>query len=234
MYRIMLVEDDRELGETIKSLLTLKGYDVTLIGSVKEYSKHTEVYDMYLLDVKLPDGDGFQICEKIRHNLDAPIIFITSCDDEESIVKGLDIGGDDYVTKPFHNAVLLSRISANLRRQAMLDNSISNTDKNNSNIYTLGSLVINFDNLTIKKAGKDIQLSPTEFALLEILVCNRCLIVRREVFFQKLWDRTGTFVEDNTLTVTVSRLKTKLGKMDNSDKNYIDTIRGVGYRWRER
>ena len=103
-----------------------------------------------------------------------------------------------------------------------------------SNIYTLGSLVINFDNLTIKKAGKDIQLSPTEFALLEILVCNRCLIVRREVFFQKLWDRTGTFVEDNTLTVTVSRLKTKLGKMDNSDKNYIDTIRGVGYRWRER
>lgn len=92
----------------------------------------------------------------------------------------------------------------------------------------------NFDNLTIKKAGKDIQLSPTEFALLEILVCNRCLIVRREVFFQKLWDRTGTFVEDNTLTVTVSRLKTKLGKMDNSDKNYIDTIRGVGYRWRER
>lgn len=116
----------------------------------------------------------------------------------------------------------------------MLDNSISNTDKNNSNIYTLGSLVINFDNLTIKKAGKDIQLSPTEFALLEILVCNRCLIVRREVFFQKLWDRTGTFVEDNTLTVTVSRLKTKLGKMDNSDKNYIDTIRGVGYRWRER
>ena len=234
MYRIMLVEDDKELGETIKSLLTLKGYDVTLIGSVKEYNKHTEVYDMYLLDVKLPDGDGFQICEKIRHNLDAPIIFITSCDDEESIVKGLDIGGDDYVTKPFHNAVLLSRISANLRRQAMLDNSISNTDKNNSNIYTLGSLVINFDNLTIKKAGKDIQLSPTEFALLEILVCNRCLIVRREVFFQKLWDRTGTFVEDNTLTVTVSRLKTKLGKMDNSDKNYIDTIRGVGYRWRER
>ena len=121
MYRIMLVEDDRELGETIKSLLTLKGYDVTLIGSVKEYNKHTEVYDMYLLDVKLPDGDGFQICEKIRHNLDAPIIFITSCDDEESIVKGLDIGGDDYVTKPFHNAVLLSRISANLRRSGMND-----------------------------------------------------------------------------------------------------------------
>ena len=234
VYRIMIVEDDRELRETLKELLILKNYDVITSGSVKEFDEHTDIYDMYLLDVKLPDGDGFDICERIRHNSDAPIIFITSCDDEESIIKGLDMGGDDYVTKPFHNAVLLSRISANLRRQAMLDKSISNMDKSNSNIYTLGSLVINFDNLTIKKAGKDIQLSPTEFALLEILVCNRCLIVRREVFFQKLWDRTGTFVEDNTLTVTVSRLKTKLGKMDNSDKNYIDTIRGVGYRWRER
>ena len=234
VYRIMIVEDDRELRETLKELLILKNYDVITSGSVKEFDEHTDIYDMYLLDVKLPDGDGFDICERIRHNSDAPIIFITSCDDEESIIKGLDMGGDDYVTKPFHNAVLLSRISANLRRQAMLDKSISNMDKSNSNIYTLGSLVINFDNLTIKKAAKYIQLSPTEFALLEILVCNRGLIVRREVFFQKLWDRTGTFVEDNTLTVTVSRLKTKLGKMDNSDKNYIDTIRGVGYRWRER
>ena len=234
VYRIMIVEDDRELRETLKELLILKNYDVITSGSVKEFDEHTDIYDMYLLDVKLPDGDGFDICERIRHNSDAPIIFITSCDDEESIIKGLDMGGDDYVTKPFHNAVLLSRISANLRRQAMLDKSISNIDKSNSNIYTLGSLVINFDNLTIKKAAKDIQLSPTEFALLEILVCNRGLIVRREVFFQKLWDRMGTFVEDNTLTVTVSRLKTKLGKMDNSDKNYIDTIRGVGYRWRER
>ena len=234
VYRIMIVEDDRELRETLKELLILKNYDVITSGSVKEFDEHTDIYDMYLLDVKLPDGDGFDICERIRHNSDAPIIFITSCYDEESIIKGLDMGGDDYVTKPFHNAVLLSRISANLRRQAMLDKSIYNMDKSNSNIYTLGSLVINFDNLTIKKAAKDIQLSPTEFALLEILVCNRGLIVRREVFFQKLWDRTGTFVEDNTLTVTVSRLKTKLGKMDNSDKNYIDTIRGVGYRWRER
>lgn len=134
MYRIMLVEDDKELGETIKSLLVLKGYDVELIGSVKEYNKHTEVYDMYLLDVKLPDGDGFQVCEKIRHNSDAPIIFITSCDDEESIVKGLDIGGDDYVTKPFHNAVLLSRISANLRRSGM----------NDGDVYKKGELSIYF------------------------------------------------------------------------------------------
>ena len=175
---------------------------------------------------------GYEVIES------ADISSFNKIDSENTDLYLLDVyltsGADDYITKPFRVSELLSRISANLRRQAMLDKSISNMDKSNSNIYTLGSLVINFDNLTIKKAAKDIQLSPTEFALLEILVCNRGLIVRREVFFQKLWDRTGTFVEDNTLTVTVSRLKTKLGKMDNSDKNYIDTIRGVGYRWRER
>lgn len=219
-----------------KQWLSLIILILTLLGMIFEDNKiDRENTDLYLLDVYLPDGDGFSVCEKLRsEGCVTPVIFLTSCDDEDSITKGLDIGGDDYITKPFRVSELLSRISANLRRQAMLDKSISNMDKSNSNIYTLGSLVINFDNLTIKKAAKDIQLSPTEFALLEILVCNRGLIVRREVFFQKLWDRMGTFVEDNTLTVTVSRLKTKLGKMDNSDKNYIDTIRGVGYRWRER
>ena len=102
-------------------------------------------------------------------------------------------------------------------------------DTRNSKLYTLGTLSINFNTLEVKKAGKDIQLSPTEFALLEILVYNRGLIVKRNI----LWDRTGTFVEDNTLTVTISRLKNKLGRIDGSDEAYIDTIRGVGYRWRE-
>ena len=175
----------------------------------------------------LPDGDGFSVCEKLRKNGNmAPVIFLTSCDDEESITKGLDIGGDDYITKPFRMSELMSRISANLRRQAMLDT-------RNSKLYTLGTLSINFNTLEVKKAGKDIQLSPTEFALLEILVYNRGLIVKRNIFFEKLWDRTGTFVEDNTLTVTISRLKNKIGRIDGSDEAYIDTIRGVGYRWRE-
>lgn len=164
MYRIMLVEDDKELGETIKSLLVLKGYDVELIGSVKEYNKHTEVYDMYLLDVKLPDGDGFQVCEKIRHNSDAPIIFITSCDDEESIVRGLDIGGDDYVTKPFHNAVLLSRISANLRRSGM----------NDGDVYKKGELSIYFDKYKLYRAGNELKLSNMNG------ICLRYLLKIRE------------------------------------------------------
>ena len=221
MYRIMLVEDDRELGETIKSLLTLKGYDVTLIGSVKEYNKHTEVYDMYLLDVKLPDGDGFQICEKIRHNLDAPIIFITSCDDEESIVKGLDIGGDDYVTKPFHNAVLLSRISANLRRSMF----------NAGNIYKKGDIVVDFDRYKISCQGDELNISTNEFDIVRILIENKGKVVRRDAIYEKIWDIHGNFVEYNTLTVAMSRIKAKLGTYGEKHQQYIETIRNVGYRW---
>ena len=221
MYRIMLVEDDRELGETIKSLLTLKGYDVTLIGSVKEYNKHTEVYDMYQLDVKLPDGDGFQICEKIRHNLAPQIISPPSYDVEESIAKGLDIDGDDYVTKPFHNAVLLSRISANLRRSMF----------NAGNIYKKGDIVVDFDRYKISRCGEELNVSTNEFDIVRILIENKGKVVRREVIYEKIWDIHGNFVEYNTLTVAMSRIKAKLGTYGEKHQQYIETIRNVGYRW---
>lgn len=155
MYRIMLVEDDKELGETIKSLLTLKGYDVTLIGSVKEYSKHTEVYDMYLLDVKLPDGD----------------------------------------------------------------------------VYKKGELAIYFDKYKLYRAGNELKLSNNEWDMLKILVENKGRVVRRDVFFDRLWDIHGNYVEYNTLTVNMSRLKAKLGTFGDERVPYIETIRNVGYRW---
>ena len=201
VYRIMIVEDDRELRETLKELLILKNYDVITSGSVKEFDEHTDIYDMYLLDVKLPDGDGFDICERIRHNSDAPIIFITSCDDEESIIKGLDMGGDDYVTKPFHNAVLLSRISANLRRR----------DMNSGDVYNKGSLSVHFDQYKLYRDGKELKLSSNEWDIIKILIENKGRVVRRDVFFDRLWDMHGNYVEYNTLTVTMSRLKAKLG-----------------------
>lgn len=228
MALILILEDDDVIRGQLSQMLRDKGHCIIEAEDVEGLSKVIRHdINLFLLDVYLPDGDGFSVCEKLRNDgCMTPIIFLTSCDDEESISKGLDIGGDDYITKPFRVSELLSRISANLRRQAM-------NDIRSSKMYTLGSLSINFNNLEVKKAGKDIALSPTEFAVLEILVYNRGLIVRRNIFFEKLWDRMGTYVEDNTLTVTVSRLKNKLGKMDNSDKAYIDTIRGVGYRWRE-
>ena len=157
MAVINILEDDEVIRGQLSQLLRDKGYEVIENADISSFNKiDRENTDLYLLDVYLPDGDGFSVCGKLRsEGCVTPVIFLTSCDDEDSITKGLDIGGDDYITKPFRVSELLSRISANLRRrQAMLDNSISNTDKNNSNIYTLGSLVINFDNLTIKKAGR--------------------------------------------------------------------------------
>ena len=194
VYRIMIVEDDRELRETLKELLILKNYDVITSGSVKEFDEHTDIYDMYLLDVKLPDGDGFDICERIRHNSDAPIIFITSCDDEESIIKGLDMGGDDYVTNK-------------------------------------GSLSVHFDQYKLYRDGKELKLSSNEWDIIKILIENKGRVVRRDVFFDRLWDMHGNYVEYNTLTVTMSRLKAKLGTFSDEHIPYIETIRNVGYRW---
>ena len=208
VYRIMIVEDDRELRETLKELLILKNYDVITSGSVKEFDEHTDI-------------DGFDICERIRHNSDAPIIFITSCDDEESIIKGLDMGGDDYVTKPFHNAVLLSRISANLRRR----------DMNSGDVYNKGSLSVHFDQYKLYRDGKELKLSSNEWDIIKILIENKGRVVRRDVFFDRLWDMHGNYVEYNTLTVTMSRLKAKLGTFSDEHIPYIETIRNVGYRW---
>ena len=160
------------------------------------------------------------MCRKIREHGSQIIIFLTSCDDEDSIIKGLDCGGDDYVVKPFRVAELVSRIMANVRRIS------GGTD-----IYKDGTLTVDFKNKSIMHADKQISVSPTEFHVLEILINNKGLIVRRDTFFQKMWDRYGTFVEDNTLTVTVSRLKTKLGNRDDG-RAYIETIRGIGYRWK--
>lgn len=232
MALILILEDDNVIRNQLSQMLRDKGHNCLEAEDVKQFNKIIrDDIELFLLDVYLPDGDGFAVCEKLRKDgYVAPVIFLTSCDDEESISKGLDIGGDDYITKPFRISELMSRISANLRRQTM----INTGNSKNPRLYTLGSLTINFSTLEVKKSGKEIPLSPTEFAVLEILVYNRGLIVKRNMFFEKLWDRTGTYVEDNTLTVTISRLKSKLGKMDGMDVGYIDTIRGVGYRWRER
>ena len=176
VYRIMIVEDDRELRETLKELLILKNYDVITSGSVKEFDEHTE---------------------------------------------GLDMGGDDYVTKPFHNAVLLSRISANLRRR----------DMNSGDVYNKGSLSVHFDQYKLYRDGKELKLSSNEWDIIKILIENKGRVVRRDVFFDRLWDMHGNYVEYNTLTVTMSRLKAKLGTFSDEHIPYIETIRNVGYRW---
>ncbi len=185
MYHIILVEDDEQIRKSLTELLTYKGYTVTAVEGVQKFYESIKktTYDAYLLDVILPDGSGYDICENIRDKTEAPIIFITSSDDEESVVKGLDIGGDDYITKQ------------------------------------------------ILKNDVELGITPTEFNIIKILIQNKGCVVKREVIYDRIWDMHGNYVEYNTLTVAVSRIKAKLGTYGEKHQAYIETIRNVGYRW---
>lgn len=224
VYRLLILEDDIEVQKGLKEILEIKGYQVDIAGSVAEFDRLEMTYDMYMLDIVLPDGTGFEVCEHIRKKSEAPVLFITSCDDQDSIIKGLDIGADDYITKPFYTAELMSRIQANLRRIAK---------KENKDIYKKDNLTVYLNEYRAEINGEEIKLTHTEFEILKLLITNKGLIVKREVLFERIWDCTGKFVEDNTLTVAISRLKSKLGTFGSENKSYIENIRNVGYRWRE-
>lgn len=232
--KILIIEDDKHIRNMIDKLLRQNGYDTVQAESVEQaekYRQNGEIFDVYLIDIILPDGSGFEICRSIRHTSSAIIIFITSCDEEESITRGLDIGGDDYITKPFRAAELMSRIQANLRRMDYNEKNISDISKQKTGDYVnRDSIVINLERHEVTKAGKIINLTPIEYELISILTANRGCIVKRSTLLEKLWDSNGNFVEDSTLTVTVSRLKSKLGR-DSIGRGYIETIRGYGYRW---
>lgn len=235
MNTILIVEDDKSIRTNLAKLLALKDYHILEADSFACYQEIVlkNTVDLYLLDVYLPDGSGFDICADIRSVSTAVIIFITSCDDEESIVKGLDLGGDDYITKPFRAAELISRIQANLRRIKVESND-SNTIVFHEDMIDkyFGNLIINTSKHQVKtNKGVELSLTATEFRLLELLIANAGLIVKRQILLERLWDDKGVFVEDNTLTVVMSRLKSKLGTYGKENKPYIETIRGVGYRW---
>ena len=219
---ILIVEDDEMICQGIVDALQLRNWKTDVAATCEEAEKKIKEYTymLYILDMKLPDGNGIALCRKIRTATENPVLFLSAYDNESYIVEGLEAGGDDYVVKPFRVAELVPRIMANVRRIS------GGTD-----IYKDGTLTVDFKNKSIIHADKQICVSPTEFHVLEILINNKGLIVRRDTFFQKMWDRYGTFVEDNTLTVTVSRLKTKLGNREDG-RAYIETIRGIGYRWK--
>ena len=206
---IAVLEDDYEIMSGIKELLDMNHFQVKTARTVAEF-QNMETADLYLLDVILPDGDGFQVCRQIRQNSDAPVIFITSCDDQESVVKGLDIGGDDYITKPFYTGELLSTIQANLRRiekTRMMEDEQSKS----INVYEKGELTVDLSQHKVFRNEQEISLTSTEFELMRILISNKGMLMKREVLLQKIWDNSGNFVENNTLNVVMSRLKSKLG-----------------------
>lgn len=222
MKKILLVEDDRILSETMIRHLNQNGYHATFA-----YTKEDAVtkirnlkFDLILLDVTLPDGNGFAVCEEIRQIwVDTRIIFLTAKDLESDILKGYNMGADDYVTKPFSLPVLLKKIAAVTNR---MEKEFSGV------IYSDSYLRIDFAALAAYAADEPIEFTPLEFKFLELLVKNSGHIVTREKILDAVWDRRGNYVEESSLNSMVSRIR---GKIDSADHRYIKTVYGTGYMW---
>lgn len=224
MERVLLVEDDAALSVGLKYSLEKEGYALSLAGSVKEglLKFNSGSFDLVILDIGLPDGTGFDLCRQIREQSPVPILFLTACDEETNVVMGLDMGGDEYITKPFRLRELMSRIKALLRRSGICGS---------GRIESNGFLLIPEESRLFKNQ-QEILLTPAESRLIYMLMSNPNHILTRTQLLSKLWDSGGDFVDANTLTVYVRRLREKL-EDDPSNPCYIQTVRGVGYQWNE-
>ncbi len=221
MKKILLVEDNETITMGLKySLEQEKFYVETAKNIVMAKAKiNKEEFDLYLLDIALPDGEGYEICKYVKEKGDNPVIFLTAKDEETDIVQGLDMGADDYVVKPFRTRELISRINSVLRRY----------DKETANENQLKCKDIIIDNNTAKvyKNGREVIFTSLEYKILFMLVNNKNMLVTREQILDKIWDMAGNFVNDNTLTVYIKRIREKL---DDKEGKIIQTVRGIGYR----
>lgn len=227
MSKILLVEDDFALSMGISYSLKSEGYELREAGTLEAAKKIFEEegwdLDLILLDVMLPDGTGFEFCEEIRKKgSQVPIIFLTAVSDEINIVKGLDMGADDYITKPFRVKELEARIKANIRRNVK--------DKGTAvSGYQVKDLWIDSNRCTVKKGGEEIFLTPSEYRLLLELVTHPNQTLSRTQLMERLWDVDQAFVDDNTLSVYIKRLREKI-EDDSKNPEMIVTVRGLGYQ----
>ncbi|NLJ99234.1 MAG: response regulator transcription factor [Tissierellia bacterium] len=221
--QVLLVEDDTTLAMGIEYSLKNEGYDVDIAGTLSKGKDliNNKDYDLILLDIMLPDGSGFELCEYIRKHRLTPIIFLTAQDEEVNIVMGLDIGGDDYITKPFRIRELISRIKAVLRRTS---NNIQRS------ILVSGEIRLKVLESKVYVKGELIQLTPSEYKLLTFLMNHPYQALSRAKILENLWDIHGDFVDDNSLSVYIRRLREKIEE-DPSNPQYIKTVRGIGYIW---
>ena len=222
--RILLLEDDLSLINGMSFAFQKADYEVDIARTVREAgNKWAEgKYDLLILDVSLPDGSGFEICKKVRMTSKVPIIFLTASDEEVNIIMGLDIGADDYITKPFKLGVLMSRINALLRRAQ--DFSASDTELQSNGIKVL------LLQAQVYKNGELLDLTAAEYKLLCLFMQNPNVILSKEHILEKLWDSESSFVDDNTLTVYIRRLRMKVE--DNpSDPQMLIRVRRMGYKW---
>ncbi len=220
MIKILLVEDDKSIVSNLTEFLTSEGYEIKNAsgqsGALKLIEKET--FDIALLDVSLSDGNGFALCSAIKKEYNIPVIFLTASGDEYSTITGFELGADDYIAKPFRPRELATRIKNILR-----------LTKGAGSIITLGNVLVDTVKGTASKNGKDLYLSALEYRLLLVFLNNRGMILSRNQLLESIWDIAGEFVNDNTLTVYIKRLREKIEE-DPQNPEIIKTVRGLGYK----
>lgn len=219
MDKLLLVEDDPTLIRMLTSFLSDENFQVTSVTGQQAAiaAMEADKPDLALVDISLAEGNGFAVCANAKE-LGVPVIFLTASSDEFSVVTGLDMGADDYISKPFRPRELVSRIRSVLRRVGK-----------RQSIFTLGDITIDADKGTVIRAGQDLYLSALEYKLLLMLLNNRGQILTRDMLLEEIWDNAGDYVGDNTLTVYIKRLRDKI-EQDPQNPVYIKTVRGIGYR----
>ena len=220
MKRIFLVEDDQAIARNLMLLLQSEGFAITHAATRREASEVLagSKFDLALIDVSLPDGNGFTVCTEVKEAQDIPVIFLTASGDEASVVTGLNMGADDYITKPFRPRELIARIGTALRKSGRAVSA-----------FEVCGLQVDTASGVVKKNGGEVFLSALEYRLLLMFVNNPKSIITRDRLLDELWDAAGEFVNDNTLTVYIKRLREKI-EDDPAKPKIIRTVRGTGYR----
>lgn len=220
MHKILVVEDDTLIVRNLSELLRKEGFAVTTASGQKEALQAAENvgFDLALLDISLLDGNGFSLCKSLKERYQLPVIFLTATDDEASVVMGLDMGADDYIIKPFRPMEMISRIKSVLRRTGRAQA-----------VFEIGNLRVDSVRGTVHKNGKEVYLSALEYRLLLVFLNNRGVVLSRSKLLESIWDIAGEFVNDNTLTVYIKRLRDKI-EDDPQNAQIIRTVRGIGYK----
>jgi len=220
MNKILIVEDDEGISKNLSLLLSGEGYAAFAAASQKDAIEALDSgrFDLILLDISLPDGNGFAVCTASKKNSDTPVIFLTASDDEISVVTGLDMGADDYIVKPFRPMELISRIKSVMRRSGKTQS-----------VFEIGGIKIDTVRGTAHKGESELFLSALEYKILLVFLNNRGIVLSRENLIERIWDIAGEFVNDNTLTVYIKRIREKI-EDDPQNPSVIKTVRGLGYK----
>ncbi|MFC6463449.1 response regulator transcription factor [Marinilactibacillus sp. GCM10026970] len=221
--QLLIVEDDTTIATGLEYALQGEGFTTVLCQNVTAGKRAIETtdFDLCLLDVTLPDGTGYELCKQIREKSNCPVIFLTALEDEVNVVMGLDMGADDYITKPFRLRELISRIHSVLRRYQKPQEALSG--------YTIGQIRVNMQEAKVYKMNREVALTALEYRLLLTFIQNEGQVLSRAQLLEGIWDVAGDFVNDNTLTVYIKRIRDKL-EDDPQKPQIIKTVRGLGYK----